>query len=541
MTAATSTGLLQRLVQTEPADNAPLEAVPVYGLDMYLGLVHEAAAAALEYGGEDLLLLCDAHTAGQSRLEKLRDRAKHVVVLGEKLDAWDGLANLTLCGEHRAFQEHDHIFLLQSTTLHLALLGSSTTNGADSISNFTGCWTVSAPCTRHVVSQVLHGHVELKRELPEHHRPDLMLTVATRMMARQAEALVTMQRDMALDRNDLFSVLNILKAISAKRRAHDVLFVFVEQIARVVKADRCSIVRVWGREQTAQVLASHEDASIDHHDIELNKYPELLECLRSREKVVISNVRTSDIMKSVAESLESAQIHSLLVIPIMLFDESAGSLFLRAARAKGSFTLREISFFEIVAEAAANALERAQLFESIQVANERLERLAVTDGLTGLYNHRYCRDRMIEEFQRAMRYRLPLSCMIFDVDNFKSFNDTYGHLLGDMILHEIAERTQACIRKSDLVARYGGEEFVVVMPQTDLAGAVAEGERLRSAIASRGFTGVPQGAQVTVSVGVSSLDHARMRDADDLMRSADEALYRAKRTGKNKVCFNEPE
>ena len=536
---------MERLAASEPAAaEDPIQPIPVYGLEMYLELVKEAANAAVEHGGEEVLLLCDAHTAGRLDLRELRAQARHVSLLGSKPADWDFAGNLSCCQGSSLLADHDHIFLLYSPAFQLTVMGSSTTNGADSIGNFSGCWTMSAACTRRLLNQALQSHPELAPEdLPPQAEAEspLMAVVASRMMARQAHALVTMQRDMAMDKNDLFSVLNILKAISAKRRAHDVLFVFVEQIARVVKADRCSIVRVWGREETAQVLASHEDANINHHEIALAKYPELTECMRARDKVVVLDVRASSIMESVADSLESAQIQSLLVIPIMLFDESSGSLFLRAARGKGSFTLREISFFEIVAEAAANALERAHLFESIQVANERLERLAVTDGLTGLYNHRYCRDRLIEEFQRAMRYRLPLSCMIFDVDNFKHFNDTYGHLLGDMILHEIAERTLSCIRKSDLVARYGGEEFVVVMPQTELAGAVAEGERLRSAIASRGFAGVPQDVQVTVSVGVCSLHHAVMRDADDLMRAADDALYRAKRTGKNKVCFNEPE
>src|SRR5690606_13807358 len=117
---------------------------------------------------------------------------------------------------------------------------------------------------------------------------------------------------------------------------------------------------------------------------------------------------------------------------------------------------REISFFEIVAEAAANALERAQLFESIQVANERLEQLAITDGLTGLYNHRHFRDRLESEFQRALRYKLPLSLLLFDVDDFKQLNDTFGHLQGDHILRELAQRTLTSVRHSDFVSRYGG-------------------------------------------------------------------------------------
>jgi len=282
-------------------------------------------------------------------------------------------------------------------------------------------------------------------------------------------------------------------------------------------------------------MASHEDATVVDKTIELFKYPELHHSMNTHQKIVVTDARTSTTTEPFVQELKQANINSLVVIPIVLFDQHVGSLLLRAARFEGNFSPREVSFFEIVAEAASNALERAQLFESIQVANERLERLAITDGLTGLYNHRHFRDHLQKEFERASRYRLPLACMIFDVDDFKKLNDTYGHLTGDLVLKEIAERTLKCVRKSDLIARYGGEEFVVIMPQTGREGAAVEGERIRAIVSDSPFREVPDEHRVTISCGVSILEHDVMLNAEDLLRAADQSLYQAKRNGKNQV------
>jgi len=363
-----------------------------------------------------------------------------------------------------------------------------------------------------------------------------MTSISMRLMTLHANALAARQNDISMDKKDLSSVLNILKAISARRRAHDILFVFVEQIARVVTSDRCSVVRVWGSDRKGHVVASHEDEGVVDRSIDLDKYPELNKAMKEDCKVVINDVETDPLTSHLTGVLKKAKINAILVIPIVLYDDTVGSLLLRAVRSHGSFSLREVSFFEIVTEAATNALERAHLFESIQVANESLERLAITDGLTGLYNHRYFRERLEQEMIRALRYRLPLACMIFDVDDFKKFNDTYGHLLGDSILKEIAERTRHCVRQSDICARYGGEEFVVILPQTKYDGAMVEAERIREVIASKQFRGVPDDVGLTVSVGVGVLDFESMLTYEDLLRAADQAMYRAKRNGKNQVA-----
>ena len=357
-----------------------------------------------------------------------------------------------------------------------------------------------------------------------------LMTVYTRLVSAQQTAAT-------VGRDDLLSVLDILKAISSRRRSHDVLYVFVEQVAHVIQMDRCSIVRIWGRDDQGQVVASHDDATIRDLLIDLDKYPELRWSMDHFEKVAISDASADPLTQS-CPGLKESGIRSLLVVPIVLLDANIGSLFLRGARRYPPFTQREIGFCEIVAEAASNALERAHLLERLQSANERLERLAVTDELTGLHNHRYFRERFAEEFDRARRYALPLSCIMFDIDNFKKVNDQYGHLQGDEILREIAARTLRTTRRSDVVARYGGEEFIIVMPQTGAEGAKSQAERVRESVANGVYEGLPKGAKVTVSVGVAEFDFHEMLDGEALIRAADSALYEAKRTGKNRVVVS---
>lgn len=168
----------------------------------------------------------------------------------------------------------------------------------------------------------------------------------------------------------------------------------------------------------------------------------------------------------------------------------------------------------------------------LEVANVRLRDLATTDGLTGLRNHRYFRERLMAETTRAQRYCLPLSILMVDVDYFKQFNDTFGHPAGDEVLRELSAILQSKVRSTDLVARYGGEEFAVVMPQTDTVAANMLAERLRKAVELTQWSLAP----ITISVGGASFG-GRFDTAESLLQAADDALYEAKRRGRNLVHF----
>ncbi|HEX6177411.1 MAG TPA: diguanylate cyclase [Thermoanaerobaculia bacterium] len=167
--------------------------------------------------------------------------------------------------------------------------------------------------------------------------------------------------------------------------------------------------------------------------------------------------------------------------------------------------------------------------------NKRLELLSITDGLTKLHNHRYFQDELARAFDESARYERPLSLAMIDIDYFKKVNDTYGHAVGDEILKAVASMYRDSVRSTDLVARYGGEEFAVMMPETALDDAITFAEKIRSIVESSAVPTRAGELTITVSIGVASVPHPAIHTAKELIVTADEALYRAKRSGRNQV------
>jgi len=182
---------------------------------------------------------------------------------------------------------------------------------------------------------------------------------------------------------------------------------------------------------------------------------------------------------------------------------------------------------------AAAAIANARLYE-------RAERMAITDGLTGLYNHRYFLELLDREFSSALRRRAPLSLLVLDIDNFKLINDTYGHLAGDQLMREVAHALSAILRRTDVLARFGGDEFVIVLPNTNQAHAVEVAEKVRRRIASRDFRiGAFGKIHTTISVGVAAYPEAA-QSRQELVERADRAAYYSKQTGRNRVSVYVP-
>jgi diguanylate cyclase (GGDEF)-like protein len=166
-----------------------------------------------------------------------------------------------------------------------------------------------------------------------------------------------------------------------------------------------------------------------------------------------------------------------------------------------------------------------------------LQKLSVLDGLTLLHNYRYFQERLREEFRAAQRYDDTLSLIIVDLDCFKEVNERWGPPAGDDVLRMVAKVLQQNVRATDLVARYGGEEFAVLLPRTPLTGAITAAERIWKELGAL-RVGPEGGLQVTASLGVSSFPHRSVLSSDQLLLSADEALSRAKREGRNRICLH---
>ncbi|MFH1282458.1 MAG: GGDEF domain-containing protein [bacterium] len=190
------------------------------------------------------------------------------------------------------------------------------------------------------------------------------------------------------------------------------------------------------------------------------------------------------------------------------------------------FNRDDIEFLSVLANIGGLALENAKLYS-----------MAITDGLTKLYLQRYFLLKAEEEAKRANRYKQPMSIIMIDIDNFKRINDTYGHLEGNRVLLNVSEIIKKTTRDTDVPARYGGEEFSILMPMTDKFSAKIVAERIRQAIESHEITLQDTQVKITVSVGVASFPSDGI-NSNIILNCADDMLYEAKRTGKNKVCVS---
>jgi len=173
------------------------------------------------------------------------------------------------------------------------------------------------------------------------------------------------------------------------------------------------------------------------------------------------------------------------------------------------------------------------LQDELRDANRRLAEMSVTDGLTGLYNHRFLIEQLQVEVSRARRYNRPLAVIMLDLDHFKTVNDNHGHIFGDFVLRRVSDVFRGVARAGDTVGRYGGEEFVILV--TDTEGAVLVAERIRQMVEGTDFSYNGQSAEVRISAGVCQAMPGAVRDGNEILRMADEALYEAKQPGRNRV------
>ena len=232
-----------------------------------------------------------------------------------------------------------------------------------------------------------------------------------------------------------------------------------------------------------------------------------------------------DIEKMMSE--EDRPIRSLISAPMLVGDKALGILRVDSASAQ-YFTTDDLRFLRTIADLTSVAIENAQLYQKI-------EEMAIRDGLTGLYLRRHMMERLNEEIGRELRRGRELCFLMIDLDRFKQYNDTFGHTAGDIVLRTVAGiLTEHFSQPGDLVCRYGGEEFCVLLPDCPKTKAVALADEIRTKVQERQIVLRRQKTHVTVSVGVASFPgDAKVKE--ELIYKADEALYKAKEGGRNKV------
>ena len=229
---------------------------------------------------------------------------------------------------------------------------------------------------------------------------------------------------------------------------------------------------------------------------------------------------------------ETGYVRSVLAVPMILRGKVTGMLSTQSYTPR-AFTSDDRSLIELLASYAAIAIENARLFS-------RIQQLAITDPLTGVMNRRQLFEMGRLEFLRAIRFKHALSVIMMDIDHFKLVNDHLGHAAGDVVLCRLAKLVRTEVRAIDLVGRYGGEEFTLVLPETSLAMAGEVAERLRKKINTIFSTANKTLPQITVSIGVASLE-PDSRDFEDLVNRADQALYAAKDCGRDRVMILPPD
>jgi len=356
------------------------------------------------------------------------------------------------------------------------------------------------------------------------------------------------ERLLAIVAGETLRAIEVERVLTYVRRARDEkdrLFRAIEELNRASKTSEAvaaalDTAKTMGRLDFAAITLAEEEGgkrrhrivracgtpsarSLDSYQFEDNtglvanvvRYGVLLpgRDVRSMEKPIVFD-----------ESLLVKGVSSLKILPLRAGERILGTLVV-GSRRKAAFDDELVRNLEVLAIQVAQSMLRAHLFE-------QMERMATTDGLTGLVNHRTFQTRFDEALQLANRYEKKVAFVLTDIDHFKSVNDTYGHLVGDQVLKGVAAILRRGARDTDVVARYGGEEFCLVVPETDTAGAKVIAERIRKEVQAAVFETELGPLRVTMSLGIASFpDVSRVKA--ELIEKADQCLYFAKQHGRN--------
>ncbi|MBM3269658.1 MAG: diguanylate cyclase [Candidatus Sericytochromatia bacterium] len=341
------------------------------------------------------------------------------------------------------------------------------------------------------------------------------------------------------DKSRKLAMLNDLaRTITTTLVMDEVLDLVVQMTLEVTKAER-GFLLLWEAERLACKSAMDKNgARLGDQTISMSICQTVLE---TSQPVCVTNAM-GDEQLQLKQSIMLMSLKTIMAVPLLAKGTLLGVLYVDSQAIVNTFTGRDLELLEAIASHAAVAIENAQLYQQLTKRAQELQRTvqlyeeanmrAATDVLTGLYNRRYFQEELARDFAAARRHRRDLSVLMVDIDHFKSFNDTYGHHVGDAVLVAVSQVLMGAVRLADAVARYGGEEFIINLPDTDLKGAIVVAERIRKGVQELKFE---EGIRpITVSVGVASIQAQDERIAE-LIERADQALFSAKAKGRDRV------
>jgi diguanylate cyclase (GGDEF)-like protein len=336
-----------------------------------------------------------------------------------------------------------------------------------------------------------------------------------------------------IEKDKLESVLEIGKMMSSILNLGELINFIVTKTTEVLKAQKGSLMLL--DEATGNLIIR---GAIGLSNDILNSAPVKIGdkiagwVAKRGEPLLVENIETDPRTKR--ENRPHYIGKSFISIPLIHKDKIHGVLNITDKDSDtGIFSIDDLNYISIIINQAAIAIENARLYEEVT-------KLAITDALTGLFNHRYFQEYLLNEMNRAKRYGRPLSLVMFDIDNFKKYNDQYGHLTGDSILRNIGTILKNNAREVDIVCRYGGEEFMMILPETDAAGATAIADKIRETISScnQRDEALVNVGPITVSGGIAQYE--KKFGKEQFIQYTDQAMYQAKKDGKNKICVWQP-
>jgi diguanylate cyclase (GGDEF)-like protein len=340
--------------------------------------------------------------------------------------------------------------------------------------------------------------------------------------------LVDELHEVPLDREnqDLKEIIEIAFQITAQLDIENVIKNVVWSFVSKFRMETVTVLLPGEMEDSAPQVIFYRSVKREDLSIELPSVVPLLAFLDKDEysQIPFSYFRENFSDKSVVEAF--AAIGTDMIVPLRTDKGSIGILLLPGSGTGAPYGLSDLQYVTRIVRFASIAIENASLF-----------RQATTDRMTGLFSHHFFEKTLDEELERARRYKSTFSLLMFDIDHFKDFNDTYGHLQGDRIIREISRQLTRSVRQVDFPARYGGEEFAIILPAVDIKGAVVVAERIRRKIETFAFPSLNGGPSlhVTISVGVTEFDPETEYSPSEVVREADRALYQSKEKGRNRV------